>query len=44
MPEWRCSSLYQVKKSWQKARLSWIQPNLSGKSGRYFSVRKWLSE
>src|SRR5260370_6654896 len=40
MPEWRCSSLYQVKKSWQKARASWIQPKLSGKSGPVLQCAK----
>src|ERR1035437_6583459 len=34
MPEWRCSSLYQAKNLWQKARLSSMHPNRSGKSGR----------
>jgi hypothetical protein len=38
MPECRCSVLYQVKKRWQNARASAMQPNVSGKSGRYFSV------
>lgn len=36
MPECRCSWLYQRKNLWQKARASWIEPNWSGKSGRYF--------
>jgi len=35
--------LYQPKKCWQKARASWIEPNRSGNSGRYFMVRNWLS-
>jgi hypothetical protein len=39
MPEWRRSSLYHWKNCWQKARLSWMQPKRSGKSGRYFMVR-----
>src|SRR5664279_2810029 len=43
MPEWRCWSLYQAKNCWQKARASWMQPKRSGNSGRYFMVRKWLS-
>src|SRR5260370_23929070 len=40
MPEWRCSSLYQVKKSWQKARAAWIQPKRSGKSGPVLQCAK----
>jgi len=40
MPECRCSVLYQVKKRWQNARASTIEPKVSGKSGRYFRVRK----
>src|SRR6266540_4339396 len=43
MPECRCSVLYQVKKRWQNARASAMEPKVSGKSGRYFSVRKWDS-
>jgi hypothetical protein len=30
--------LYQGKKTWACARASWIEPNLPGNSGRYFSV------
>lgn len=36
--------LYQVKKRWQNARVSAIEPNRSGKSGRYFSVLDGASE
>jgi hypothetical protein len=43
-PECRCSSLYQGKNPWQKARASSSEPNRSGTSGRYFRVLKWLSE
>src|SRR5438270_5357901 len=43
-PEWRCSSLYQAKNSCEKERASWRDPKRSGKPGRYFRVRKWLSE
>src|SRR5947207_9169950 len=44
MPECRCSELYQRKKRWQNARASAIDPKVSGKSGRYFRVRKCDSE
>src|SRR3954470_22171268 len=44
MPECRCSALYQWKKRWQNARASSMQPNRSGKSGRYFRVRNCASE
>src|SRR5918993_5686168 len=44
MPEWRCSSLYQRKNRPQKAWASWKLPKRSGKVGRYFMVRNWLSE
>src|SRR5438105_13567627 len=32
------------KKDWQKPRASSIEPKRSGKPGRYFKVRNWLSE
>ena len=38
MPECRCEALYQVKKAWQCARASSIDPKHAGKSGRYLSV------
>jgi hypothetical protein len=38
------SVLYQVKKTWQQARASWIEPKRSGNCGRYFRVLNWLSE
>src|SRR5215211_6032714 len=44
MPECRCSALYQVKNSWLCSRACSIDPNLSGKSGRYLSVLYWASE
>src|SRR5580658_7851719 len=44
IPEWRCSKLYQGKKSWQKRRASWIEPKRSGKLGWYLSVLNWDSE
>jgi hypothetical protein len=44
MPEWRCSWLYQAKKSRQKLRASRIEAKRSGKPGRYFSVLKCASE
>jgi len=34
---WRCSSLYQGKKTWQCARAASIEANWPGKSGRHFS-------
>jgi hypothetical protein len=37
-PPCRCSPLYQAKKSAQWARPSSMEPNRSGKSGRYFIV------
>src|SRR2546422_4230991 len=43
-PEWWCWWLYQRKKDWQKPRASSMEPKRSGKSGRYFKVRNWLSE
>jgi hypothetical protein len=36
--------LYQGKKTWPCARASWIEPNRSGKSGRYLNVLNWASE
>ena len=44
MPEWRWSSLYQLKKRRQKARPSSIEPKRSGNSGRYLRVLNWASE
>ena len=44
IPEWRCLSLYQGKKVWQKELASCIQPKRSGDSGRYFMVRNRFSE
>src|SRR6266508_5817002 len=44
MPEWWCSVLYQRKKPWQNDLASWMEPKVSGKSGRYFNVRNWDSE
>src|SRR6188508_659038 len=44
MLEWRCSALYQRKKSWQKARASLIEAKRSGKPGRYFKVLNCASE
>jgi hypothetical protein len=44
IPEWRWQVLYQVKNRPQKARASSIEPNRSGKSGRYLSVLNWASE
>src|SRR6266498_5687946 len=44
MPEWRCSVLYQRKKSWQKARASSIEAKRSGKPGRYLRVLNCDSE
>jgi hypothetical protein len=32
------------KKTWPCARASWIEPNRSGKSGRYLKVLNWASE
>src|SRR5437667_8631803 len=43
-PVWRCSVLYQGKKTWQCARASWIAPKRSGKSGRYLRVLNCASE
>ena len=43
-PPWRCSLLYQGKKSPQWARACSMQPKRSGKSGRYFSVLNCASE
>ena len=37
-------SLYQGKKSWQKERLSWMEPNRSGNCGQYLRVLNWASE
>src|SRR6188768_1859006 len=44
MLEWRCSALYQRKKSWQKARAASIEAKRSGKPGRYFKVLNCASE
>src|SRR5437764_15005963 len=44
MPECRCSSLYQLKKRWQKARAPCSEPKRSGNSGRYFKVLNCASE
>ena len=44
IPDCRYSVLYQVKKAWQCARASSIDPKRSGKSGRYLSVLNWVSE
>src|SRR5919202_4775833 len=43
-PVWRCSSLYQGKKTWQWARAASIEANWPGKPGRYFRVVNWASE
>src|SRR6266508_1403434 len=43
-PPWRCSVLYQPKKSAQCARPSSMAPKRSGKSGRYFIVLNCDSE
>jgi hypothetical protein len=43
-PEWRCWWAYQRKKRSQNTRASSMQPNRSGKSGRYFNVLKFDSE
>jgi hypothetical protein len=44
IPECRCSALYQPKHCFKNARASWMEPNRSGKPGRYFKVLNWLSE
>jgi len=36
--------VYQVKKPWQNARASAMEPNEAGKSGRYFRVLNCASE
>src|SRR5678816_4215001 len=44
MPEWRCSALYQPKKSWQNVLASSIEAKRSGKPGRYLRVLNCDSE
>lgn len=44
MPEWRCVWLYQSKNGRQKLWATAIEPNRSGKPGRYFSVLNCASE
>src|SRR5436190_18369354 len=44
MPEWRWSTLYQRKKSWQKALASSMEAKRSGKPGRYLRVLNCDSE
>ncbi len=43
-PLWRCSWLYQGKKTCPNARPSAIDPNRSGNWGQYLSVLNWASE
>jgi hypothetical protein len=44
IPECRCAGLSQPKHCFKNARASWMEPNRSGKPGRYFKVLTWLSE
>src|SRR5207302_11230436 len=44
MPEWRCSALYQRKKSRQKVRASSMEAKRPGNSGQYLRVLNWASE
>src|SRR5882757_4287633 len=44
MPAWRCSALYQRKKSWQNALASSIEVKHAGNPGRYLRVLNWASE